>query len=63
MAKIFLDKEKCIGCGACQAVCPKYFELNNDKSSLKKEEIEEKDINCVKEAINGCPVQAIEIKK
>lgn len=64
MAKIVLDKEKCIGCGACQAVCPKYFELAEDnKSQVKKEEIDQADINCLEDAVNGCPVQAISLEK
>ena len=64
MSKIILNKEKCIGCGACQVVCPEYFEIGEDgKAKVKKEEIEENENNCVKEAIDGCPVQAIEIQK
>lgn len=64
MTKILLDKEKCIGCGACQSVCHKYFELDEDgKSKLKKEEVKESDINCVRETIKSCPVQCIKIDK
>jgi len=29
MAKIKIDKNKCIGCGACVALCPAIFELKN----------------------------------
>jgi len=69
--KIILDKSKCIGCGSCQAVCPKLFELGEDgKSHLKggkvkageeKEEIELEDSGCASEAEGVCPVQAIKI--
>jgi len=35
--KVILEREKCIGCGSCAALCPKYFEIVDDgKSSIKK---------------------------
>ncbi len=33
MSKIILEREKCIGCGSCAVLCPKYFELINDGKS------------------------------
>lgn len=57
--KVKIDKEKCIGCGACEAVCPKVFKLINGKATAKMKETNEK---CAKEAADSCPVQAIEIK-
>jgi len=34
--KIILEREKCIGCGSCVALAPKFFELADDgKSHLK----------------------------
>ena len=51
-----IDKEKCIGCGTCEAVCPEIFEIGDDgKAKIK----EQKKIPCLKEAIESCPVQAI----
>jgi ferredoxin len=71
--KITLDKSKCIGCGSCASLCPKFFELAEDgKSHLKgskfdqnqqKEELEIEESGCVKEAAEACPVQAIQIEK
>jgi len=29
-----INKEKCIGCGACVAVCPEGFELKNGKAQV-----------------------------
>jgi ferredoxin len=72
---IVLEKSKCIGCGACGGTCPEYFELGEDgKSHLKGGKInfsdndnEKLEINeekkCLKEAIDICPMQAIQIKK
>jgi len=60
MPKIIVDKEKCIGCGACVSICPKNFELAEGKAKAKNTEI--KKITCEKEAADSCPVNAIIIK-
>lgn len=66
MAKIILDKSKCIGCGTCWSLCDKFFEQGQDgRSSLVGVgDIEEKEIdkiNCAKAAVDSCPVQCITI--
>ena len=50
-----VDKEKCIGCGACIAVCP------NEAISMKngKAIIDQKKCNKCLQCIDICPVQAI----
>ncbi len=70
MAKIKLEHEKCIGCGSCQALCPKYFELRDDgKSHIKGggggnvEELEVEKIECAESAAEACPAQCIHIEK
>ena len=55
-----VDKNKCIGCGACAASCPAVFEIGDDgKSHVKKGADVNKNANCIKEAIANCPVEAI----
>lgn len=54
---VSVDKEKCIGCGACESTCPKIFELKDGKAIVKKQSNEP----CVKEAAENCPVQAIKV--
>ena len=58
--KITINKEECIGCGACIAQCDN-FELKDGKAVAKKSEVEE--IGCNQEAADVCPVEAIIIKK
>ena len=41
MKKICVDKEKCIGCGACEGMEPDVFELGDDgfAESIKKDSL------------------------
>ena len=70
MAKIKLERDVCIGCGSCAAVCPKYFEMAEDGKShvvgAEKQTIEELEIEkieCAETAAETCPVQCIHIEK
>lgn len=59
MAKyeIKINEETCIGCGTCVALCPKHFELKRDKAVVIKDKVDS--LDCVSDAIESCPVQAI----
>lgn len=50
-----IDADKCIGCGACVAVCPDGFELKGDG----KAHVKDPKAGCVNEAISACPVDAL----
>ena len=60
--KIKIDQETCIGCGSCQAVCPDVFEMKGDDNKAYVKENEVDKVECVQEAIDICPVQAIEVE-
>lgn len=57
--KFKVDQELCIGCGACEGVCPEIFELVDDKSQVKLDPVPEEFQTCALEAEVNCPVQAI----
>lgn len=69
--KIIHDVETCIGCGACVASCPDYWEMGgNGKSILKngKQEgkdtvLEVEDKGCNMAAAQSCPVNCIHIEE
>lgn len=61
MAKITVDKKKCIGCGACASICPSSFEMKDGKSVAKKAKVAK--ITCEREAMDSCPVGAIKIEE
>lgn len=55
---IKIDVDMCIGCGACVASCPEYFDMDEDgKAKLLKEVVSITE--CVQDAIDACPVGAI----
>lgn len=71
--KIIHQREKCIGCGSCAAVCPKCWTMGDDgKSALfncqpnpknNDCELETENIGCNQEAADSCPAQCIKIEK
>ena len=58
-----VNGEICIGCGACAAICPDVFEINDDGIAFTKDVAENNDSNeDVIEAVESCPTGAIEIE-
>lgn len=53
-----VDKEKCIGCGLCESICPEVFEMKDDGKAHIKDASACKNGTC-KEAAESCPIQAI----
>jgi ferredoxin len=71
--KILHYQEECIGCGACAAICPEFWEINEEglahlKGSTKTDGSFELEINSedskarIKETADACPAQIIKIK-
>jgi len=54
-----VDKEKCIGCGACAAVCSIVFELTSEGKAKVKDNYAGGNEECIDQAVSICPVQAI----
>jgi ferredoxin len=51
---IWLNDNRCTGCGRCVEVCPGGFEMKGDKAVLTNPEA-----NCMAQAMEVCPVGAI----
>lgn len=67
MKKIIVDQDKCIGCGACVGCEPNVFEFNDDGLAYaKKSDFDKLDDNTkesVRDAVSGCPTEAISVKE
>lgn len=71
--KIVHKKKQCIGCGSCVAICPDFFELDEEgKAHLKNSSLDEKSgeesleiekKGCCQDAVDVCPVQCIKIEE
>lgn len=64
MMKIKVNKEKCLICGMCASIVPEVFEFNDEGFvEANNKNITEENKKEIKEAIENCPVGAIEEDK
>jgi len=56
-----VDKEKCIGCGACASIAGKTFKIGDDGKSEVINPTGD-DEATIKQAVDSCPVQAITLE-
>lgn len=62
MKTINVNKNTCIGCGACVAIDPEHFEFNEEglSSAINNDNLESETL---KSAIDSCPTSAISIEE
>lgn len=61
--KASVDAEACIGCAACEGICPDVFEMSDDDLAVVKvDEVPPAAEADCKEAAEQCPVEAIKIE-
>ncbi len=58
--RVVIDEEACIGCGVCCESCPEVFEMSDDKASVKVDEVPEEVMESCRDAMESCPVEAIQ---
>lgn len=63
--KVKVNKDICIGCGACTAIANGYFEIGDNGLAEVNDIFQEKDVpeneeENVQDAIDSCPTSAIE---
>ncbi len=65
--KKFKVNDNCISCGACTAIASDVFEFNDDMQATAieganvLEEMNDTTKECAMDALEGCPVNAIEL--
>ena len=53
-------RDNCIGCGACQAIAPNIFEIDDEGlSKVINEEVSKENEEDFKDALESCPTSAI----
>ena len=63
--KVKVNKDVCIGCGACCAIANGYFEIGEDRlaevsSIFNEKDVPEEQEEDVRDAMDSCPTSAIE---
>lgn len=59
--KAIVDKNTCTGCGLCVDTCPEVFEMDGDTAKVIMETVPPDSEASCREAMEGCPVEAISI--
>ena len=60
MTKVTVNKDLCIGCGACTGIAADVFQFDDEGKAEAFGEVTADNEASVQDAIAGCPVQAIE---
>ena len=71
--KVIISQEECIGYGACESACLKFFVVKSDEKAsvvekhqtkeLDESEVSSSDLNtCIQEAADICPVELITVE-
>jgi len=62
--KVIIDKEKCIGCGACASIEPSVFNVSpeDNKAGVNPSGCTDDKLDNCREAANVCPTGAITVK-
>ncbi len=56
-----VNKEKCLGCGACVGTCMDVYSIDDDGLAVVKAQPNEDNIKLATEALENCPTDAIEL--
>jgi ferredoxin len=54
--------DECTGCELCVDTCPEIFEMSGDVAVAKVTDVPADKEDCVRDAADGCPVEAIEVE-
>ena len=57
--KVKVDTDTCTGCGLCSDGCPDVFILEGEVAKVKSDPVPASTEECVQQAIQDCPVNAI----
>jgi ferredoxin len=60
--KAFVDKEKCVGCGICEEICPEVFRMEGDKAVAHSQTVPEGSEDKALEAEDACGPEAIKVE-
>ena len=54
-----VEKERCIGCGACVGTCSDVYDFDDDGQAIVKNQPTNENMEKAIEGLEGCPTNAI----
>ena len=62
MSRVQVDRERCVGSGACEALAPEGFEVDDDGVlAVHRVEPGDEDVPDVRDAVQTCPTRALSL--
>ncbi len=62
--KVSVDREKCMGCGVCESICPEVFQMGDDNiAKVLQDPVPDSLEAAAREAAGSCPEEAIEVEE
>jgi len=62
--KVCVDPDVCVGTGSCVSICPQVFEIGDEGVAVAKmDDIPDELAEACREAVESCPVDAIEVEE
>ncbi len=62
--KVRVDPELCVGTGSCESLCPQVFQVGNQGvAEVQVEPVPTELEESCREAVESCPVEAIQIEE
>jgi ferredoxin len=62
MTRVEVDRERCVGSGACEALAPDVFEVDGDGILVvHRPEPAEDEVSDVRDAVASCPTRALSL--
>jgi ferredoxin len=58
-----IDEEKCVGCELCCDTCPEIFRMGDNVAEVIISDVPEEQEDCVREAAESCPSEAIIVEE
>jgi ferredoxin len=60
MSRVVVDRDRCVGSGACEALASDVFEVDDDGVLVvHREEPADEELPDVRDAVQACPIQAL----
>ena len=61
MSRVAVDRDRCVGSGACEVLAPEIFEVDDGVLVVLRPEAAEDELRDVRHAVSSCPARALSL--